>query len=64
MPIGVVWGRLLLSGPIGFSGFETRQLRIDISQQLFLDGLTEKSAAKGIDHCIFFHRLQMQSSSL
>ncbi|WP_161635388.1 hypothetical protein [Methylomicrobium lacus] len=37
---------------------------VDISQQLFLDGPTEKSAAKGIDHRSFFHRLQVPPSPL
>jgi len=45
MLIGAVWERLLLSGLIGFCGFQTQQLRVDICQQLFLDGLTENSSA-------------------
>jgi hypothetical protein len=39
-------------------------LRIDIRKQLPLDGLTEVSAVKGIDHHAFFHQQQMPPSPL
>ena len=59
MPIGAVRARSLLDGLIGFSRFETQQLRIDIREQLLLDGLTEVAAVKGIDRHAFFHQQQV-----
>ena len=64
MPIGAVWACSLFYRLIGFSRFETQQLRVDVREQLLLDGLTEELVVKGIDHQAFFHQQQMPPSPL
>jgi hypothetical protein len=54
--MGAVWARSLLDELIGFSRFETQQLRVDVGEQFLLDGPTEDLVVKGIDCHAFFHQ--------